>query len=65
MKKYAVFVLAVMLVGMSSCAYAIVEVNFKVTGENYVGEEPHAHIVAFAFSARSYSFEVAEGELPP
>ena len=47
MKKYAVMVLAVMLVGMSSCAYARVEVQIHSSGSTfYVGDELNVRISA-------------------
>ena len=64
MKKFAVMVLAVMLVGMSACACAAMDLAFGA-GENYVGEEPDAYILAHIPYASYYRFSVIKGELPP
>ena len=67
MRKFAVMVLAVMLVSvMAAGAWASMELTFRA-GENYVGEEPNASIAAFLFNAihASYYFYIVEGELPP
>lgn len=65
MKKYAVILLAVMLAGISSCADAV-RLRFRVTGDNYVGEEAHAEIYAITYDrVKNVGFKVTSGDLPP
>ena len=64
MKKYAVMVLAVVLVGVMAAVSWAVLVRFK-TYENYVGEEANAEISVLLFNSAEVTFRVTEGELPP
>lgn len=72
MKKFAVMVLAVMLVGvMAAGAYARVELDFSPYKTIfYVGEEVSVKVTAtlnrdVEVISPTYSFEVRHGELPP
>ena len=73
MKKYAVLVLAVMLVGMSSCAWAVVRAELAaIKDELRVGNDAKEDAKAYIWVLYSavtfgdyYSFRVIGGELPP
>ena len=67
MKKYGVLVLAVMLVGMSSCAWALLDVRPQIDVEKcYVGgkERSLALIVPYGNSEFTYTF-YKSGAMPP
>ena len=76
MRKFAVMVLAVMLVGVSSCAWAALEIRFNQPGSVYVGDEFEGKAdsvawvtanmdLSYLLLGATYGFSVTAGSLPP